>query len=202
MAHYEPYDSGSTFVLLVDRRQLRPAGVARLVLMGECGLPTFNDLEALPQWGITMDEAMRHDAWPESMSGFCDLTTMAVPRHYRMNGMGSAALYHAAYWYSAANRVTRWFSMLDQTVQQTHDLMGVPWRRICDLGPGPHAGSAATTPLTVRFGDVADKMRATSSRFAELLIDGVGISDVVSLPPAWHAIDGPRPAEFVGSARR
>lgn len=180
---YGRYDAASEFIVLIDRQRCCAAGAIRLVRWSEAGLPTFVDMSALPHWGATLEDAYDFHGWNDRLEQVGDVATLAVRAPYRGSSVVSAAIYHGLYWHSLRANLTRWFVMLDDAVYGLFQALGMPWEPICALPAGPHAGSDRTTPLTMKISEASEALRQKSSEGRRLLIDGVGIHEMVALPP-------------------
>lgn len=111
---YAPYEKSSKFFLLIDRENLKPAGVMRIVAPGEAGFKSVNDLPTDKSRTVETDEPITaldseqiQGVFGIDPSRTLDVATIAAAPEYGEKQTGSpivlASLMRAVYKYSLAN---------------------------------------------------------------------------------------------------
>lgn len=184
---YGPYDASSAFIAVTDRHG-EAVATMRLILPGPLGLKTLVDV-ARPPWNIDGARAARAAGIVTARTW--DVATLAIRTGVGSRGLLSAALYHALFRATRANRI-RWIVMiLDTRVRRllsgAHiDTLVLPGAHI-----GPYLGSAASVPLWGEMARMADRQRETNPDAHRLINLGIGL-DGISVP---------EPAQFVLARR-
>ncbi|KAK7753239.1 hypothetical protein SLS62_004758 [Diatrype stigma] len=138
---YEPYETASTFFLVVDRLKARPAGTARVGRNGPAGLLTLNDAARMVQ--VSLD-AFRSHYRVDNMDEVWDLGTTVVLREYRSVGNHLVSqICYRCFWARAMHEGVKHFvTILDGDIRRTFALMDLPFEPLLGTtGEVFHEGS-------------------------------------------------------------
>jgi hypothetical protein len=136
---YGPYEEASTFFVSVDRDDVAPTGVLRIIRNSPAGLKTLNDV-AGPPLLLSEDQIMeRHNI--ETLDNCWDIGTVAALSKYPSHG-ASIQLYRAMYLAAKRDNIEHFVSVIDMRVltQLTGDL-GIPFQPLADSEPFEYLGS-------------------------------------------------------------
>lgn len=137
---YRPYEASSTFFLVMDTQESRPAGVARVGRNGPAGLLTLNDAAAMV--GFSLDTFRKHYK-VDSMDAVWDLGTTAVLQEYRAVGNHIVSqICYRCFWARAMHEgVKHYVTILDGDIRRTFALLGLPFEPFPGTGEVAHEGS-------------------------------------------------------------
>ena len=137
---YGPYETSSTFFLVMDTQESRPAGVARVGRNGPAGLLTLND--AATMVGFSVEDFKAHYK-VDSLDDVWDLGTTTVLKEYRAfdNHLVSQICYHC-FWARAMHEgIKHYVTILDGDIRRTFALLGLPFAPFPGTGEVTHEGS-------------------------------------------------------------
>lgn len=80
---YDPYRSGSHFLVVLEEESGDAVGAMRLIVVNPAGFKTLNDIEAGP-WGMPVADVL--SAAKLSVDALVDVATLAVDSHHRRTG--------------------------------------------------------------------------------------------------------------------
>jgi hypothetical protein len=181
---YGPYDPSSAFIAITDAKG-DAVGAMRLILPGPLGLKTLVDV-ARPPWNIDGARAAR--AAGLTINRTWDVATLAIRTGVRARGLLSAALYHALFRATRANRIQWIVMILDERVRRllsgAHiDTQAIPGTRVA-----PYLGSAQSVPLWGEMARMADRQRATNPDAHRLINLGIGLDGITLPEPAQYVL--------------
>lgn len=151
---YAPYEGASSFILVVDNEEKRPAGVVRVIANSEAGFPSLNDIENYvnkhgeKSWGKTVQEVVAEIGVDEQgLDHTWDTGTLAVRDEY-LNTSVALALYRATYLRAKQEAIKLWVAIVDDKVlEKVLDAMSFEAIRYEGVGSGEYLGSALSTPV-------------------------------------------------------
>ncbi|HEY2300234.1 MAG TPA: hypothetical protein VGH43_21105 [Jatrophihabitans sp.] len=185
---YGRYDPSSAFIAITDPHGDAIAAL-RLVLPGPLGLKSLVDV-ARPPWQIDGARAAR--AAGMVVARTWDVATLAVRPGARSGGLLSAALYHALFRATRANRI-RWIVMiLDVRVRRLLTGAHIDTQVLPGTRAGAYLGSAASVPLWGEMARMADRQRQTNPDAHRLINLGIGLDGIVLPDPDGYVL-GRRP---------
>lgn len=137
---YRPYETASTFFLVIDRENSRPAGTARAGRNCPAGILTLNDASKIAQVSL---ESFRSHYKVDSMDEVWDLGTTVVLKEYRAidNHLVSQICYRC-FWARAMHEgIKHYVTILDGDIRRTFALLGLPFEPFPGTGEVFHEGS-------------------------------------------------------------
>lgn len=175
-AEYSAYDPHSRFILVVDQKERKPAGVMRLISYSEDGFKSLNDLGV---WGITAQEAIsQHDI---DVSRTFDIATITAAPNYRSKQI-TPRLYWGLYNLSLQEGIKDWVAILDENVRGLLADVGIKSQPICDSQPREYLGSSESTPVIMNVQQVAKGVKQESWLKYLVLGKGIGLRSNTSNP--------------------
>lgn len=179
---YDPFDSASTHIVIIDHESCMPAGSTRLITFSDHGFKSLADMALRPEWNVGLDEIEAFHGIRLDPVTTLDQATIAVRPDYRQ-GVVSPALFHGLYWFCLQRAIENVIGIGDVNFIELCWAMNTPCEVICDLPALSYLDSPLSRPLTINV----DKMRALvrdpgQNPMAEIL-RGRGVSGKVSLPP-------------------
>ena len=78
---YDPYETSSAFICVIDHLRGIPVGAMRVVLPSSVGFKSLNDIKAI--WGESAEELMGRTGLKVDLSRTWDIATLAVIPDYR-----------------------------------------------------------------------------------------------------------------------
>jgi hypothetical protein len=164
-AEYGPYEAGSWFIAVVDRRYSMPAGVIRIIEDAGAGLKSLND--ATTHVGATVERIRAHHGMDDG-GRTVDVATLAVLPQYRGARSGlmvSTMLYRTLYVQFGCEGVKHAVAMIDRAAFRNLTLIGVPMTPMVGSGPFEYLGAAENWAL---YGDFHQWGPSITLRVAEL----------------------------------
>lgn len=183
-AEYEPYESASMFLVVIDHRRLVPAGVMRVLVPSPAGHKSLHDIPRV--WGEACDEVLARSGAPIDLSNCFDVATFAIARDYRgpaSEGLVSLALYQALV--QTANVYgARWFvAIVDVAVLDAiEERMASFFTKFVGLQPVCYLDSPASIAGYVDLDSYRARLPAIDRSIYETLFDGTGLEAAVSTP--------------------
>ena len=162
---YEEYDARSTFIVAIDRENLRPVGAMRLLgsSSGE-GLKSLDDI-ASPEygWHIEKGELAKRMEQPTFMEvPSVDLVTLAIAPDYRSGEVLdalSAHLYYGLYQWSRKHGYEDWVGILDTGPLNKIQLLGKPLDFFKGVEPREYIDSPSSIPFYANLDRIDQKTK-------------------------------------------
>jgi hypothetical protein len=185
-AEYDPYEAASVFVLVIDHRRRRPAGVMRIVIPSPAGLKSIDDIHRI--WGREHDDLVRSTGLVPGACVTWDLATLAVASDYRgatTRGLVSLALWQAIGVLAYRGRADLLVAIIDVPVFR---LLQFKLQGSFDTFDGvdarPYLDSAASLPAWCRPDHWMARFAEADPTLYRLIIEGRGLEAAVA-PPDW-----------------
>lgn len=168
---YGPYETASSFFVVMDQKKQKPVGALRIIRNSEAGLKTLNDIAGEPLNIPTEKFKQFHQV--EDLDACWDVGTVAVLPEFRTNELKSALskhpqpnimLYRSLYAKARYEGIDHFVSIIDSKAQRGLKLLGVPFVPVNDSEPFSYLDSASSTALygyVPEFYDRMDKRFAT-----------------------------------------
>lgn len=192
---YGPYESQSSFLLVVDRRAQRPAGAMRIITTSpHRGLKTLEDIGQAPLYMPTSTVVEHHRI--SDLNRCWDVGSVAVLKDYRgqqYDHLISTTLYGRLHMQAVASGIEHFTAILDShAFSQIVNVFGVPFVPIVDTRPFPYLGSESNLaaycyvpsipPMMSAHLEMLDVTLARSVRpYVRRLAYGEGIPEVISV---------------------
>ncbi|RBY90234.1 hypothetical protein DQ244_12260 [Blastococcus sp. TBT05-19] len=180
VAEYGPYEQASVFLVVMDQRRRRAAGVFRMIENSATGLKTLNDVAGEP---LRLPQAqVRAHHGITDLDRVWDVGTLAVRPEYRRSGTRrrnvSLLLYRAFYVYALRAGMEHVVTAIDSHAHRAMLALGVPFVPICDSEPFDYIGS----PCTALYGHLPEFQSKVEERSRRLR---------TRRPLAWFLLAGP-----------
>lgn len=179
---YDPYESTSVFLCVVDHRRRLPAGAVRLILPSETG-PGFksaNDIE--PAWNEPGISMFRRAGVPIGTSSLWDIATLAVSPEYQhmlaSAGLVSLGLYQSGVRAAVDAGIDWMIALLDVVVYRMSRLKFRNPFVPCAEGR-PYLGSASSLPVYLHISDWKQRVLSTDRSIHDVIFDASGIEAAV-----------------------
>jgi hypothetical protein len=195
---YKPFDESSTFLVMVDMVDRKPAGEFRLVHPGPEGSVTLNDLANpnLPWGGQDMlgliNTHNRQRQGPLDESQILDVATLARAEEYDIPGVNkliSSALYLYTRKYAHENGYSDLVTIFDtKPFDKFQKAYESPWQKIPGLGEAPYMQKppGKSIPLYLNLEEYDERLQRENPQVYEFLETGVGpagdITEYVNFP--------------------
>ena len=201
-SEYEPYDSASVFLTLVDYEKQQPAAVIRLIKPeGPKGLKSLNDLisPTLEQpdgtqiqnpWyeaGDTLESRLNEVG--NDGSKIVDIGTMAVMPEYRSahaQAGASAVLYSSCARWSFEQDYPFWVTIIDERALRMIQSWGEPFENFDHADYASYLDSSSSIPMHLDLYKCVPKIRAydevNGSDIFGLYTQGSGLKEQYVLP--------------------
>jgi hypothetical protein len=187
---YEPYETGSVYLLVVDHRRLAAAGVLRLIMPTPFGLKTLHDLEHV--WGEDLDDVLARTGISFDLERVWDVSTIAVRPEYRgsaTDGLISASCLQGVIQVGHACNVQYFVTTLDMVVLKlVQDLCNRPLSLFRGVEPMRYLDSPASVPLYLDVAGYSSRLRAEDPTTAEMFVEGRGFESAMSTPD-WSTVE-------------
>lgn len=180
-AEYDPFDSASRHLVVVDHERLVPAGSTRVIHHSYMGFKSLIDMSQRPEWDISVSQIEQFHEITLSPESTLDQATIAVMPDYRGGGSVSSALFHALYWYSLRHNIQNVIGIGDVNFIEMCWALDTPCKVICDLPPLAYLDSPLSRPLTINVDEMRSAVRGADTPMAKIL-RGAGVVGAVSLP--------------------
>lgn len=194
---YGPYEPASFFFVVVDHLRKVPAGSMRVILPGELGLKSLDDL--LRVWGRHAHDVIAETpGFPAGESW--DLATLAVHPAYRgaaSSGLVSLSLIQALNMTAPACGTSAYVTVLDSVVLRFLQWqLSKPFRTFPGVDARPYLGSPLSQAVWCGVAEWEARLAGANPTLHELLFHGVGQEAVVA-PLTWDRVA----AELAGASR-
>lgn len=164
---YGPYESQSSFLLVVDCRAQRPAGALRIISSSpNRGLKTLEDIVHAPLF-LPTSKVMEHHGI-DDLSRCWDVGSVAVLREYRglkYDHLISTTLYGRLHMQAAASGIEHFTAILDShAFGQLVRVFGVPFIPIMRSRAFPYLGSQSNVAAYCHVPSIPPMMAAHLNR--------------------------------------
>jgi hypothetical protein len=175
---YDPFEAGSTFLVVLDHETHRPAGACRLIEPSTVGNKTVDDVERVWARPSHHTQRLARSAW--------DVATLAVSKDYRgprTDGLISAALFQGITMVMASNGV-RWVTAtLDLVVLDlVQHQCGNPFVAFPGTEPRSYLDSPLSLPVYCDGDQFRHRLASDDPGLHSFLFEGTGLEDLVSAP--------------------
>lgn len=147
---YGPYESNSTFIVVIDKKIQIPVGVLRLI-SPDNSLKTIVDItDKNSPWDLNESTIIDHH--DIDIKKTWDLATLAVKRIYRSRmtrRLILSMLLHSLYIHAIKYSVKHWISILDDLHINTFVNLGIKVESIVNSVGKPYLGSESSTPIII-----------------------------------------------------
>jgi len=174
---YDPYESCSVFICVVDHLRRLPAGAMRVLTPSPLGFKSLNDIESV--WGDPAAALLERTGLALDPERTWDVATLAVAPEYRGNaaqGLVGMGLYQTLT-LAARHCGIDWFvTILDMPVfRMIRWKLRMIFAGYEGIGPRPYLGSVASIPAWCNVVDAERRLAATDGDLHEILVQGVGL---------------------------
>lgn len=196
---YGEYDGASTFLVVLDYENSKPAGVLRMIKPSEAGLKSLKDLaspyarENVPnpwfQPGDTVESRLLEMG--NDLEHSIDIATMGIMPEYRsahaMDGT-SASLYSTCVRWCIANNYTNWVAIVDKKIFDDMQSWGEPCLFFDHASFAPYLDSSASLPVRTELYSMLERVGNFSQDIADLYKHGKGLHEQYVLPDFPHEV--------------
>ena len=180
---YAPYDDNSLFLVVLDHRLRRPAGVLR-ILLPHGPMKSFDDIAR--GWGESTEEVIARTRPTMDRSTMWDIATLAAMPDYRgssTNGLITLSLYQGLAILGTQNDVKWVLAILDIVVLDLiQKMISRPFHPFTGLEPRRYLDSPSSLPVFLEAEDYQPRLALTDPNMYEILFDGTGLEAAVSTP--------------------
>jgi hypothetical protein len=191
---YDPYESSSVFLCIVDHLRRLPVGMMRVLMPSSCGFKSLNDIEAV--WGEPAETLLRRTGLDLDPHRTWDIATLAIDRGYRgkaASGLVSMGLYQSLTLAARCSGVEWFVAILDMPVfRMLRWKLSLIFACFESAGPMPYLGSPASVPAWCHVGKAERRLAETDPDLHAILVEGVG------LEPALRPVDLTRASHLAG----
>jgi hypothetical protein len=174
---YDLYDDRSLFMVVTDPSG-DALGACRMILPGEHGLKTVNDLARDP-WFVDGERSARAAGVDPTQAW--DIATLGVRDGFRNHGlMVAMALYHGILRCTSLNNVHSVTAIMDEHIRRVVATFGYAFPHLPGTATGHYLGSPASTPVYY-LPSMVDAHRRQYPDSYRLLALGIGL-DGISTP--------------------
>lgn len=175
-AEYGDYNSVSVWILAVDHRSKRPAGVIRLVRPSQLGLSSINDITRAP-WSLPLSDVLASSELPADLGTVWDIAILAVYRSYRRQSLRgsqiSFALYRGIFRVVARERITHLVGIMVDPLLARIQKLARPFELYQGIGSRVHVG-APSTPVYMVVAEYRARLRRQIPALYALVMRGWG----------------------------
>jgi hypothetical protein len=136
--NYGKYENQSIFFLSVDRDNMIPTGMLRVIESGPNGIKTLVDIAEAKDDPDYIRRVCEYYGMNEDLSDCWDWGTVAVPREFKG---GSPLLFRSLYVASQKANIKHFVSIVDQKPYQMMELLGFPLTPLIETDWGPYLNS-------------------------------------------------------------
>jgi len=166
-SEYGPYESASTFFVVIDHEQEMPVGTMRLIANSDAGLKSLVDLPRTPL-GIVAEDV--YQAYAINPDRCIDVSTLALLPEYRRqeDGLSRLLVYRPLYKTVINNpNFDHIVTIVDEQAQRSLWALRFPLRRIFDSQGFPYLGSKQSYAMYAQTSDFKPQMNYWISKFWE-----------------------------------
>jgi hypothetical protein len=182
-AEYSPYDDNSLFLVVLDHRLRRPAGVLR-ILLPHGPTKSLDDIERA--WGEDPAEVIARTRPEIDRTLLWDIATLAAMPDYRgssTNGLITLSLYQALAVLGTQNGIKWVVAVLDLVVLDLiQQMISRPFHPFRGLEPRRYLDSPSSLPVFLEADDYQPRLALTDPDMYEILFEGRGLEAAVSTP--------------------
>lgn len=176
---YRKYEESSVFIVIVDHKSKKPAGVMRLISNSESGLKSLNDLAGSP-WNKPIDEIFIENEISENdLDTTLDIATLAVRKDYRSKTEVSVALYHALRIHTINTETTEFVTILDDKVLELLASIGCHFNKYKGVQSASYLDSPSSTPVYTSYQQMMDRWEADNMDTYKYIALGEGLTETV-----------------------
>jgi len=183
-AEYDPYESSSLFLVVIDHLRRVPAAVIRLLLPSPVGFKSLHDIAK--DWGVPAEEAIARTGVTFDFDSLWDIATLAVSREYRgaaSQGLVSLGLYQGMNMLGSLVDVQHAIAILDLVVfDHVQKSFHRAFRPFVGLEPRRYLDSPSSLPIYCDVREYRARLAILDADMYELLYAGVGLEAVISSP--------------------
>ena len=183
-AEYEPYESASLFLLVVDHLRRKPAAVMRMLLPSPAGFKSLHDIER--HWGQPVDEVLANTELEFDYDSLWDVATLAVGRDYRgeaTQGLVTLGLYQGMDMLSTLVDLKHGIAILDLIVyDNVQKSFHRPFRPFTGLEPRRYLDSPSSLPIWCDIREYRARLAMLDADLYEVLYAGKGFEAMISSP--------------------
>ena len=183
---YDPYESSSVFLCVIDHRRLVPAGVSRMIRSSPAGLKSVADIARV--WHQPPDEVVARTGSQLNVQRCWDVATLATTADYRgkgSEGLVSLALYQAIIMSAMASGVPWLVAVMDlEVIDLLSERIGSPFSRFPGVEPASYLDSPASLPVYVDLEAYGARLAAQDEAIHSILFGGTGL-EAALLTPDW-----------------
>ena len=185
LAHeYDRFEPSSFFLCVVDHLRRVPAGVIRIIVNSPVGLKSLQDIEH--GWDVSADDLCERTGIEMDLDQVWDVATLAVASDYRgaaTNGLITTALYQGMGWIFSADRIRWMIAILDVVVLDlVQGAVQRPFQNFDGIEPRRYLDSPSSLPVWADADEYLPRLKMLDPSVYELVVEGRGMEDVVSLP--------------------
>jgi hypothetical protein len=181
---YDPYESASLFLVLVDHLRRQPAGVLRVLLPSPIGFKSLHDIES--HWGEPAAAVLDRADTEFDLDSLWDVATLAVDREYRgeaTQGLVTLGLYQGMDMLTNLVDLKHGIAILDLIV---YDLVQTafhrPFRPFPGLEPMRYLDSPSSLPIWCDIHEYRSRLAMIDADLYEVLYAGKGFEAMISSP--------------------
>jgi len=177
---YEPYESASVFICVIDHMRRLPAGVMRIVLPSPAGFKSLKDIE--PVWGEPADALIARTGIALPAESTWDIATLAVSPDYRgkaTTGLVSMGLYQTLGMVAPRCGIDWLVAILDAVVYRILRKLQMPFAGFKGTAPLPYLGSAASLPVWCNIAEMKERLARTDPDLHAAYFEGAGLEPAI-----------------------
>jgi hypothetical protein len=186
---YDPYESASLFLLMVDHLRRKPAAVLRMLLPSPAGFKSLNDIETY--WDQPVDDVLARTGLELDYDSLWDVATLAVGREYRgeaTQGLVTLGLYQGMDMLSTLVDLKHGIAILDLIVyDNVQKSFHRPFRPFTGLEPMRYLDSPSSLPIWCDIREYRARLAMLDADLYEVLYAGKGFEAMISSP--LHGIE-------------
>ncbi len=183
-AEYDPYESASLFLLVVDHLRREPAAVIRMLLPSPIGFKSLHDIEK--HWRQPFDQVLTRTGVEFDFDSLWDVATLAVARDYRgeaTQGLVTLGLYQGMDMLSTLVDVQHAVAILDLIVyENVQKSFHRPFHPFAGLEPMRYLDSPSSLPIWADIREYRARLAMLDADLYEVLYAGKGFEAMISSP--------------------
>ena len=195
---YGQYENASSFFLMVDRENLQPAAVMRIIHPNERGFKSLNDLNATDEegklkcstpegntvTGLSMEEIAAE--FDMATNNVLDIATIAAHPNYGESARGDpvalASLMRTLYKYSNQNGYDELIAIIDKKPREILEGVGMPISKSPNIAsPFSYLGAEGNTFIHISVPEVEPAMKAINPQVYEFVYGETGLQGTTEL---------------------
>lgn len=153
---YGPYESASTFFIVLDRQNRRPMSALRVIQNSPSGLMALNDLES--EFHVSKENAIVMHGM-DDLNTVLDIATVARMPDYKTELKAVTLAYRSMFVWAERHSIEHFVSMIhDGPHKRMTQYFGIPFSPLAGTPPGPYFGSEKTHPVYGKRSEFIEKM--------------------------------------------